>query len=147
MLPLSLALSTQLGHAGQPSCSWLITLSLPPSALPMLLFTHTDIKAGQGMFYSPVTDSYWAVNCDSNNYGVFNKTSGLSAFPCKPCPAGMQARTDLTASLKYWATDGSGRQGFTHPLACVTQKGHGYNGRVGVKCAVGSYNEEGNYDE
>lgn len=95
------------------------------------------------MFYNPLQDKFVAMNCDLDNYGVANKTAGLSAFPCKQCPAGLQARQTLPNSAKYYATQGD-KQGFTHPLACVTKKGHGYNG---IKCAPGSYNDEGNYGD
>lgn len=96
------------------------------------------LQPGQGMYYSAVTNSYTAVNCDSNFYGVGSITAGLAANPCKACPSGMHTSLDLSASAAYWASDGAGKQGFTSPLACVTRAGHGYNGVSAARCPVGS---------
>jgi hypothetical protein len=38
---------------------------------------------GQGLYYSTITGSWRARMCDTNNYGVSNKTYGLSPNPCK----------------------------------------------------------------
>lgn len=107
--------------------------------------TTADIKPGQGMYYSAVSHSYSAVNCDSNSHGVGSITAGLAANPCRVCPAGMHTCLDLPASAAYWASDGAGIQGFTSPMACVTKGGHGYNGFSAIKCPKGSYNAAGNY--
>lgn len=105
-----------------------------------------DIKAGQGMYFSPATNTYTAVNCDSDSYGVTETTYGLAAHPCRSCPAGMQTSTSLPNSAACYASHGNGTQGFTSPLACVTNAGYGYNGRAATKCPAGSYNAAGNYE-
>lgn len=97
------------------------------------------------MYYSTVSNSYMAVNCDSNSHGVGSTTTGLAVNPCRGCPAGMQTSLDLPASATYWASDGAGKQGFTSLLACVTKAGHGYTGFSATKCPAGSYNAAGNY--
>lgn len=126
--------------------------AVTPDATPSAVAVRSSaaacyIKAGQGMYYSAASATYKGVNCDTNNYGVANKTYGLAAFPCRDCPAGMQTSTSLPNSALYWSTDGATpvRQGFTSPMACVTKAGYGYNGRVANKCAAGSYNAAGNY--
>lgn len=96
------------------------------------------------MYYSVVSGSYTAINCDQNSYGVSSMTAGLAPNPCRDCPAGMQTSLDLPASAAYWASDGAGKQGFTSPLACVTRPGYGYNGFSGIKCPVGWFNAAGN---
>lgn len=103
------------------------------------------------MMYSRADNRFRAVNCDTNNYGVSAKTTGLAAFPCRSCPAGMQTfQTGYPAtSSQYFFTHpnfGSDAiQGFDDPKACVTLAGYGYNGRVASKCTQGSYNAAGNY--
>jgi len=94
------------------------------------------IEAGQGMVYSPVTNRYKAVNCDNNNYGVTAKTGGLAARPCTPCPTGLRTFDDVSKATN----------GFTSPAACRTKKGFGYNGKIGIKCPQGSYNDEKNLE-
>lgn len=96
------------------------------------------------MYFSAASNTYRAVNCDTNNYGVANITTGLAAYPCRDCPAGMMTSNSLAPSSNYYVSD-SGKQGFTNPLACVTKAGYGYNGRVATKCPAGSYNAAGNY--
>ncbi len=103
------------------------------------LLACADIKPGQGMYFSPATNKYTAVNCASDNYGVSNTTYGLAAYPCRDCPAGMQ--TMATAPSSNYKSD----NGYTSPAACVTKAGFGYNGRVATQCPVGSYNSAGNY--
>lgn len=109
---------------------------------------NTDIMPGQGMYLSSISNTFRAVNCDTDSYGVANITYGLSVLPCRACPGpGMQTSTLSPLSMQYWASDGiSGRQGFTHPLACVTKPGYGYQGRSANKCPVGSFNSGGSYD-
>lgn len=107
--------------------------------------SSADLQPGQGMYYSAVTNSYTAVNCDTNSYGVGSIRAGLAANPCMACPSGMHTSLDLPASAAYWASDGAGKQGFTSPLACVTRAGHGYNGFSAARCPVGSFNAAGNY--
>lgn len=92
------------------------------------------------MYFSAATGLFMAVNCSSNNYGVSNITYGLAAYPCRDCPAGMQTSTSLITSAAFKSD-----HGFTSPMACVTQMGYGYNGRVATKCPAGSYNDAGNY--
>lgn len=104
----------------------------------------TDIKSGQGMYYSPASKQYSAVNCSSNSYGVANTTYGLGAYPCRDCPAGMQTSTSLPSSAAFYFSEGD-VAGFTNPMACVTKPGYGYNGRVATACPAGSYNAAGNY--
>lgn len=99
-----------------------------------------DIVAGQGMYFSPDTKLFRAANCETDNYGVSNKTTGLAAYPCRACPAGMQTSVSLTNSNTYHATNG-----FYDPKACVTKVGYGYNGRVATQCRPDSYNAAGNY--
>ena len=94
------------------------------------------------MYYSPASNAYRAVNCSSDSFGVSNTTYGLAAYPCRDCPTGMQTSAVLPSSSAYRdPTTG----GYTHPKACVTKAGHGYNGRIATKCPVGSYNAAGNY--
>lgn len=90
------------------------------------------------MYFSPATNRYIAVNCDTNNYGAPSMTPGLAANPCRNCPSGLQTSTSINSSAAFWATDGAGKQGFTNQLACVTQAGFGYNGRVATKVRKGS---------
>lgn len=97
------------------------------------------------MYFSAATNTYRAVNCDTNSFGVADATYGLAASPCRDCPAGMQTSTSLASSVAYWVSDGNGKQGFTSPMACVTLPGYGYNGRVASKCPAGSWNAGGNY--
>ena len=92
------------------------------------------------MYFSAATGKYSAVDCDTNNYGLADKTYGLAAYPCRDCPSGMQTSVSLENSNNYHADNG-----FTNPKACVTKAGYGYNGRVANKCPVGSYNAAGNY--
>lgn len=47
------------------------------------------IQAGQGLLYQALENSWRAVNCDSNNYGVANETYGLTPAPCRACPQDM----------------------------------------------------------
>jgi hypothetical protein len=42
-----------------------------------------DIMPGQGLYYSTLTQSWRARNCDTNNYGVNNRTYGLTPFACR----------------------------------------------------------------
>lgn len=42
-----------------------------------------DIQPGQGLYYSTLTQSWRARNCDSNNYGVTNRTYGLTPSACR----------------------------------------------------------------
>lgn len=97
------------------------------------------------MYFSAATNSYLAVNCDNNSYGVGNITGGLAANPCRECPIGMHTSRDIPANGAYWASDAAGKQGFTSPLACVTKPGFGFNGLSAVKCPVGYCNPPGNY--
>lgn len=100
------------------------------------------------MYFSTASNSYRAVNCDSNNYGVQNITYGLAAFPCRDCPGGMITNSSLPNSGAYWVVDTTSVTplgGFTSPMACVTRAGFGYNGRVATKCPAGSYNAAGTY--
>jgi hypothetical protein len=92
------------------------------------------------MFYSPDTKLFRAVNCQTNNYGVKEKTTGLAAYPCRACPAGMETDDQNIPSKSYLATNG-----FIDPKACVTKVGFGYNGRVATQCRPDSYNAAGNY--
>lgn len=48
------------------------------SALPC-----ADIEAGQALYYESLTQTYRAVNCDDDNYGVTNRTYGWTPTPCK----------------------------------------------------------------
>jgi len=98
------------------------------------------------MYFSVSSNTYRAANCDTNSYGVSSITYGLSAYPCRDCPAGMQTSTSLPNSAAYYVSNGAGKQGFTSPMACVTKPGYGYNGRFATKCPAGSYNAAGNYD-
>lgn len=111
-------------------------------------FPPTDIKPGQGMLKLP-SGKFKAVWCDANNYGAASKKVGQEAAPCTACPNNMVANkpTELTSAIyndddNNLATAGDG--GFTSPLACVTKKGYGYNGRISYKCPPGWYNEGGN---
>lgn len=95
-----------------------------------------DIKAGMGIYYSPLTSRYIGVNCDQNNFGVPSMTPGLAANPCRDCPAGMQTSKSLNNSAAYYVSDGAGKEGFTNQMACVTTAGWGYNGRVATKVSA-----------
>jgi hypothetical protein len=98
------------------------------------------------MYFSAATNTHYAANCDSNSYGVSDLTYGLAAHPCRDCPAGMQTSISLPNSAAYFVSHGGGVQGFTSPMACVTQAGYGYDGRVANRCPAGSFNAAGNYD-
>jgi hypothetical protein len=53
--------------------------------------------------------------------------------------------TTYPTSAQYFTTNADGTRGFISALACVTQDGYGYNGRVAQKCAQGKYNNKDNY--
>jgi hypothetical protein len=88
------------------------------------------------MYYSPESKLFRAVNCATNNYGVKSKTTGLAAYPCRACPAGMETSDSLAsentdAGLAYAAFKAT--NSYTDPKACVTKVGFGYNGRVATQ--------------
>jgi hypothetical protein len=92
------------------------------------------------MYYNAATQTYRALNCDTNNYGVKSKTYGLSANPCRDCPPSMITDNSQAPGQTHFAT-----VGFTDPLACVTRPGYGYNGRASFQCRAGSWNAGNNY--
>lgn len=97
----------------------------------------TDILPGQGLYYTTTTQSWRAKDCNLNNYGVTNKTYGLTPYPCRDCPANMVTSTDTVnypVSSSFYAPNG-----FISALACVTADGWGYNGRIAQKCDSGYY--------
>jgi hypothetical protein len=104
------------------------------------------------MYYvtSPTGFVYKARECGSgnagavaNSYGVnAAKVFGLAQMPCKICPAGTVVTTDATKQLTTKVTGG----GYYHPLACVTQVGYGWDGRVATQCPRGWYNAGDNYE-
>lgn len=53
--------------------------------LPLLdlLLLPAVIQPGQGLFYSSISQTYRARNCDDNTYGVPTRFYGLTAFPCR----------------------------------------------------------------
>jgi hypothetical protein len=53
--------------------------------------------------------------------------------------------TSYPTSSKYWVNNTDGTNGFISALACVTQDGYGYNGRIAQACAQGKYNNRDNY--
>lgn len=88
-------------------------LPTTPAAAPL-----TDIKAGQGLYYSATTLVWRARNCDVDNYGVSNTTYGLTPQPCKVYSREQQCRIttlqhynthvpcfDTRAHLKSWSWD------------------------------------------
>lgn len=103
------------------------------------------ILPGQGLYYSTITGSWRARNCDSDSYGVSNITYGLTPAPCRDCPSGMTAVNNATTfpnSTQYYygANSALGAEGFISALACVTKAGFGYNGRIAQECDQGTYN-------
>lgn len=106
----------------------------------------TDILAGHGLYYSTITGAWRARACDTNNYGVANRTYGLTPQACKDCPTGMVTSTDTilypNSSAYFYTNPEDGSAGFISALACVTEDGWGYNGRVAQQCDVGSYNSK-----
>jgi hypothetical protein len=104
------------------------------------------IMAGQGLVYQASSGKFVATNCDTNSYGAANITYGREAQPCRQCPVGLVTSRELPNSAQFWASDGGGRQGFTHPMSCVTPAGFGMSARGGSKCAAGSWNAAGNWD-
>lgn len=103
---------------------------------------------GQGSYYSAPTGLYSAANCDDGaSYGLPSLMYGLQPSPCRPCPAGMVTSRLLPNSARFWASDGGSppRQGFTDPLACVTQAGWGYDGIKSSPCRAGYWNAAGTY--
>lgn len=103
----------------------LLTVYFPPC--PLL----ADITAGRGMYHNAASKTYWATNCDSSSYGVKNTTYGLSAHPCNDCPSGMYTEASLALTAPYTARDTPGDLlGFANPLACVTNKAFGFDGRI-----------------
>lgn len=90
--------------------------------------------------YKPTTQTFAAVNCIHNNYGVNAHTPGLSANPCRDCPTGLLTNATMTPGL-FVMDNGVG--GFTAPKACVTAPGFGFNGREAVKCQVGTFSPPG----
>jgi len=84
-----------------------------------------DIQAGQGLYYDTLTKSWRARNC-VDNYGVTNKTYGLTPAPCKACPTNMITSTDATAysiSAAYYTRNADNTGGFTSVMACVVTAG------------------------
>lgn len=128
---------TLLGNPRLPAPAETAVQATHMHPLPPLSRVTADVKPGQGMYYSVVSHSYMAVNCDSNSHGVAGITIGLAVNPCRKCPANMQTSLDLPASAAHWASDGAGNQGFISQLACVTVAGHGYNGMGTSKCPAG----------
>jgi hypothetical protein len=55
------------------------------------------IQAGQGLFYSPVSKKYRALNCDSDNYGAATVTYGLNPSPCR-CARRVAVASSLVCS-------------------------------------------------
>jgi hypothetical protein len=41
------------------------------------------IQAGQGLFYSSLTQTFRARNCDNNEYGVPTRFYGITPYPCR----------------------------------------------------------------
>jgi hypothetical protein len=100
------------------------------------------------MYYNAASKTYWAANCNSNNYGVKATTYGLAANPCHDCPAGMHTSATLDLTKNYrnpTGIDTNGLVGFTDPLACVTNTAYGFDGRIASRCAAGSWNAGGNH--
>lgn len=87
---------------------------------------RADIQAGQGLYYETITKTWRAVNCNTNNnYGVANKTYGLTPAGCKSCPANMIASrsANYSTSAAHYTANADGTGGFTSVLACVTVAG------------------------
>lgn len=149
---LSVPLSFRASLAHRQQRTWLLTV--PACAAPCVscVLPPTDILPGQGLYYTSITATWRARNCETNNYGVANLTYGLSPAPCRDCPSGMVAvaNSSYSNSLKYFANTSAifsaSEGGFTNVAACVTQDGWGYNGRVAQKCDKGTYNAKNNYD-
>lgn len=46
---------------------------------------NADIQAGQGLYYSTLSKTYRAKDCNANTFGVANTTYGLTPAPCREC--------------------------------------------------------------
>jgi len=102
-----------------------------------------DARPGQGILFSTASNSFRAVDCSANQYGLPNRTYGLSAYPCRTCPDGMTTSRVFAASAQYFEDYGNGRGGFRSAAACITMPGFGYSGRAAVRCPVGTWNAPG----
>jgi hypothetical protein len=56
---------------------------LLPHLSPSLAASAADIQPGQGLYFETLEGTYRARNCDSNAYGVANRTYGLTPAPCR----------------------------------------------------------------
>lgn len=83
-----------------------------------------DIMPGQGLYFSTLTNTWRARNCDTNSYGVSNKTYGLTPAPCRDCPTGQVATraAPFTIPSRFFAAAGNDT-GFTSVMACVNMPG------------------------
>lgn len=92
-------------------------------ALRVLLLA--DIQPGRGLYYMALQDTWQAVNCDINSYGMTNITYGLTPAPCRDCPANMVANDSdaYPASKRFFRRNADGTGGFIDPEACVTLPG------------------------
>jgi hypothetical protein len=91
--------------------------------LPVLLYA--DIMPGQGLYFNTLTNTWRAKNCESNSYGMSNKTYGLSPAACRDCPTGQVATTaaGYPTSASFFVDNGDGTKGFISVKACVNQPG------------------------
>jgi hypothetical protein len=82
---------------------------------------------GQGLYFSTLTNTWRARNCDSNSYGVANKTYGLTPAACRDCPTGQVATlaAPYTVPQRFYSISGTDG-GFTSVMACVNMPG-GYS--------------------
>lgn len=80
---------------------------------------------GQGLYFSTLTGTWRARNCDSNSYGVANKTYGLTPAACRDCPTGQVATRapGYPVSASYYVDNGDGTGGFISVKACVNLAG------------------------
>lgn len=123
----------------------------PTQSTAVNITTSADdcyIMPGQGLYFSTLTNTWRARNCDSNSYGVANKTYGLTPAACRDCPAGQVATlaAPYTVPQRFYSISGTDG-GFTSVMACVNMPGYGYNGRVSQKCEVGTWNTGDNYGD
>jgi hypothetical protein len=77
------------------------------------------------LYYEAISKTWRAKDCTADVYGVSNTTYGLSASPCKPCPAGTTASNTaaFSNSARFYVHNMDGSGGFNSVDACVTQPG------------------------
>uniref|UniRef100_A0A383W0C6 Apple domain-containing protein n=1 Tax=Tetradesmus obliquus TaxID=3088 RepID=A0A383W0C6_TETOB len=114
---------------------WVMGFSVPATTDNLARTSRSCyIEAGEGMVLDKGV--YRKIQCKGRNYGVSNRTYGLSQNPCKDCPLGMVTTAEVCSNSAYTAPGG-----FFDPRACCVPKGFGFDGVEAKLCARGTYND------